>query len=253
MFGFVRNKYRFHFHEKLTVFTRLTPHEYKKKKNNNVAYVEKETIAIINGGDFTPEQFDALKRLEAEKQAKVRYVINTDMHHMFSGKWTEKFPSCEILFIGRRGPKMWEGKELRFQVLDDKNPIIPGLDESEIKMVPLLGFHYPGDPMKFAGRNEAMVYFPKQKLAYCFDIFVPQTLGVTLNVISFGLLNPSFVKLNDRGLSVIDKVAAAASSKVIRECLLNVDELVMSHIPENAKSKKRIEELAALLKAWGAV
>jgi len=131
-------------------------------------------LVAANAPELSPSLVNDINQVQTSTGAKVEVVLGTDWHHLFTKSWAEAFPGVQVLFSGTRGWRQHEQETFNKQVLDRKEPTVPDVDESTLKLVPWLGFdgvstHHPDDKR----RGEFSVYLPEHKLLYIFDVLIP--------------------------------------------------------------------------------
>jgi hypothetical protein len=127
------------------------------------------------------ELFSAMHAVSQEHSAPLRYILASDLHHLFVESWAAEFPSATVVFPSPRAPRLHSGSAKsssstlpRQLVVDRAAPSIP----AAVRLIPFRGFK-PASMLDYTKeeaheRAEFSVFEPVSGTLFFYDVLIPK-------------------------------------------------------------------------------
>jgi hypothetical protein len=159
--------------------------------NNGMLINTDQGLLAIGAPQLSDELMNEFQQLTSQLNTSIRYVLCTDWHHLFSADWGTNFTDATVYYTGIRGYRFHQDVDFKKAILDYDHPVLPGIDESIVKLVPIQGFRGPGAPLfsrlpDEVPRTEVAVLLPKEGILFIYDFVVCSELGIdTINSLRY--------------------------------------------------------------------
>jgi len=202
--------------------------------NNNLALFKAKDAAGnaclvgCNVPDASEALLDDVHALEKAEQAPFKYIVGSDVHHLFVKKWANAFPGSTLLFPSGRAPRLHQGEGLDLVVLDRELPAFPG---SGVQLIPFRGFAHAAliqTAVDEKERAEVSVYAPASKVLFLYDVLIPNMPQFgTLSRLVWGTGRSIWINFNNYGFKLSDKAKAMRSAQLLLD--LDVEHVLFAH------------------------